>query len=110
MLTIFAQHLATIGNSIKIKENAVEPRTVKRAPQYIEHNFDKRLSEIAYEVGFESLTQFNRSFKSSPAKHPPNTEKPPKQSPHSSDLVPNSKSPFTPFVLIKPNILIVMTD
>lgn len=114
MLTIFAQHLATIGNSIKIKENAGEPQTVKRARQYIEHNFDKRLSleeaakavntsvryfckvfkkstsmtfvdyltrlrieksknlllnpnkrisEIAYEVGFESLTQFNRSFK-----------------------------------------------
>ncbi|MGK0237527.1 MAG: AraC-like DNA-binding protein/ligand-binding sensor protein [Candidatus Pelagisphaera sp.] len=114
MLTIFAQHLATIGNSIKIKESAGEPQTVKRARQYIEHNFDKRLSleeaakavntsvryfckvfkkstsmtfvdyltrlrieksknlllnpnkrisEIAYEVGFESLTQFNRSFK-----------------------------------------------
>ena len=114
MLTIFAQHLASIGNSIKIKENAREPQTVKRARQYIEHNFDKRLSleeaakavntsvryfckvfkkstsmtfidyltrlrieksknllldpnkrisEIAYEVGFESLTQFNRSFK-----------------------------------------------
>ena len=24
---------------------------------------NKRISEIAYEVGFESLTQFNRSFK-----------------------------------------------
>jgi len=114
MLTVFSQHLATIGNSVKIKENAGEPQTVKRARQYIEHNFDKRLrleeaakavntsvryfckvfkkstsmtfvdyltrlrieksknlllnpnkriSEIAYEVGFESLTQFNRSFK-----------------------------------------------
>ena len=114
MLTIFAQHLATIGNSIKIKESAGEPQTVKRARQYIEHNFDKRLSleeaakavntsvryfckvfkkstsmtfvdyltrlrieksknlllnpnkrisEIAYQVGFDSLTQFNRSFK-----------------------------------------------
>ncbi|OUW19009.1 MAG: AraC family transcriptional regulator [Opitutales bacterium TMED158] len=114
MLSIFAEHLATIGNSIKLKENSGEPQPVRRARRFIEANFDKRLSleeaakavntsvryfckvfkdstkmtfveyltrlrieksknlllnpnkrisEIAYEVGFDSLTQFNRSFK-----------------------------------------------
>jgi AraC-like DNA-binding protein len=31
--------------------------------KYILLDPNKRISEIAYEVGFESLTQFNRSFK-----------------------------------------------
>ncbi len=121
MLSIFANHLAIIGNSIKIKENANEPQTVVRARKYIEKNYDKhlsleeaakavntsvryfckvfkkstsmtfvdyltrlrieksknllldpnkRISEIAYDVGFESLTQFNRSFKKLSAQTP----------------------------------------
>ena len=44
MLSIFANHLAIIGNSIKIKESANEPQTVVRARKYIENNYDKHLS------------------------------------------------------------------
>lgn len=114
MLTIFAQHLSIIGNSIKIKESAKHPHAVIRSLRYIEENHDRHLnleeaskavnmsvryfckifkkstsmtfveylshlriekskdlllnphksiSETAFQVGFESITQFNRTFK-----------------------------------------------
>ena len=114
MLTIFAQHLSIIGNSIKTTDDAKHPYIVIKAKRYIEENHDrylsleeasksvnasvrhfckvfkkstnmtfieyitklrieksknlllnphKSISEIAFEVGFESITQFNRSFK-----------------------------------------------
>jgi AraC-like DNA-binding protein/ligand-binding sensor protein len=114
LLTIFAEHLSIVGNSINIKDRVGTPPSVIRTRKFIEEHYDeqihlddvakkvntsvryfckvfkkftgmtfveyltrlriekskhllldsnKRVSEIAFEVGFESLTQFNRSFK-----------------------------------------------
>ncbi len=114
MLSVFAQHLATVSNQLLVQQERPEPPMVTRAKEYIaEHqsedlslgevaravnastfyfckvfkkatglnftdyvsrvriekaknlvmNPNLRISEIAYEVGFQSLTHFNRVFK-----------------------------------------------
>lgn len=114
LLTIFAQHLAMLGNQVFFQQENAESPVIKRAREYIhEHqtedlslgqvakavntstfyfckifkkytgisftdylsrvriekaknlllNPNLRVSEIAYEVGFQSLTHFNRVFK-----------------------------------------------
>jgi len=114
LLSTFAEHLATISNSIQPDESAIEPKLVSKAKKYIRERFNERISldeaaqavntstrhfckvfkaatgitftdylarvrvekakhllqnphlrvsEIAFETGFESISQFNRSFK-----------------------------------------------
>jgi len=114
LLAIFAEHLATIGNSIELGAADSEPAMVGRAKRYIREHFSERISldeaaqavnastrhfckvfkqatgitfteylartrvekakhllrnphirvsEVAFETGFESISQFNRSFK-----------------------------------------------
>jgi AraC-like DNA-binding protein/ligand-binding sensor protein len=114
LLTIFAQHLAMLGNQVFFQQENAESPVIKRAREFIhEHqaedlslgqvakavntstfyfckifkkytgisftdylsrvriekaknlllNPNLRVSEIAYEVGFQSLTHFNRVFK-----------------------------------------------
>ncbi|MEM7792256.1 MAG: helix-turn-helix domain-containing protein [Verrucomicrobiota bacterium] len=114
LLATFAEHLATISNSIDVQDVDDEPKVVKNAKRYIQNRFQERISldeaaqavnastrhfckvfkqatgitftdylsrvrvekakhllqnpnlrvsEIAFEVGFESISQFNRSFK-----------------------------------------------
>jgi AraC-like DNA-binding protein len=114
LLTIFAQHLASLSNQLMVSAEKVESPLVSRAKLYItEHqneeislrqvaasvntsafyfckmfkqatgltftdylarlriekaknlllNPHKRISEVAYEVGFQSLSQFNRVFR-----------------------------------------------
>lgn len=114
MLSVFAQHLATVSNQLLVHQERPEPPMVTKAKEYIaEHqsedlslgevaravnastfyfckvfkkatglnftdyvsrvriekaknlvmNPNLRISEIAYEVGFQSLTHFNRVFK-----------------------------------------------
>jgi AraC-like DNA-binding protein len=114
LLATFAQHLATISNSIQPEAAKVDPPVVSRAKKYIDERFQERItldeaaqavnastrhfckvfkeatgitftdylarirvekakdllrnphlrvSEIAFETGFESISQFNRSFK-----------------------------------------------
>ncbi len=114
LLSTFAEHLATISNSIAVEENHDDPLVVANAKKYIQEryreqlsldeaakavnastrhfckvfkqatgitftdylsrvrvekakamlkNMKLRVSEIAFEVGFESISQFNRSFK-----------------------------------------------
>ncbi len=114
LLSTFAEHLATISNSIQPEESVVEPKLVSKAKRYIRDRFNERISldeaaqavntstrhfckvfkeatgitftdylarvrvekakhllqnphlrvsEIAFETGFESISQFNRSFK-----------------------------------------------
>lgn len=121
ILTVFAQHLSIIGNSVIIKEDAKSPPVVAKARKYIEENHHRYLSleeaskavnasaryfsrvfkkynnmtfieyrnrlrieksknlllnphknvtEIAFEVGFDSITQFNRTFKKYAGKNP----------------------------------------
>lgn len=115
LLSTFAEHLATISNSIEPEAvEAAEPQVVSRAKKYISERFQERItldeashavnastrhfckvfkqatgitftdylartrvekakhllqnphlrvSEIAFETGFDSISQFNRSFK-----------------------------------------------
>lgn len=114
LLSTFAEHLATISNSIQPADAEGEPQVVSRAKKYIYERFQERItldeaaqavnastrhfckvfkeatgitftdylartrvekakhllqnphlrvSEIAFETGFESISQFNRSFK-----------------------------------------------
>jgi AraC-like DNA-binding protein/ligand-binding sensor protein len=114
LLTIFAQHLATLSNQLMVKEEAAEPPVIAKARLFIaEHQDDdltltqvaqavntsafyfckmfkkttgmtftdylarvrvekvknlllnphKRVSEAAFEAGFQSLSQFNRVFR-----------------------------------------------
>lgn len=114
LLSTFAEHLATISNSIQPADAEGEPQVVSRAKKYICERFQERItldeaaqavnastrhfckvfkeatgitftdylartrvekakhllqnphlrvSEIAFETGFESISQFNRSFK-----------------------------------------------
>lgn len=114
LLATFAEHLATISNSIESEAAEPEPQVVSRAKKYIRERFQERItldeaaqavnastrhfckvfkqatgitftdylartrvekakhllqnphlrvSEIAFETGFESISQFNRSFK-----------------------------------------------
>jgi len=114
LLTIFAQHLSTLGNQLVIKETAAESPVITKARLYISDNQageislpqvakavnmsafyfckmfkratgltftdylarvrvekvknlllnpHKRVSEAAYEAGFQSLSQFNRVFR-----------------------------------------------
>lgn len=114
LLATFAEHLATISNSVAPEEAKVEPALVSSAKKYIQARFSERISldeaaqavnastrhfckvfkeatgitftdylarvrvekakhllenphlrvsEIAFETGFESISQFNRSFK-----------------------------------------------
>jgi AraC-like DNA-binding protein len=114
LLTIFAQHLSTVGNQLMVQEAAAEAPSVSKARTFIaEHQADeislnsvahavnmsvfyfckvfkkatgltfteylarvrvetikqllldphKRVSEAAYEAGFQSLSQFNRVFR-----------------------------------------------
>lgn len=114
LLSTFAEHLATISNSIETEASAIEPKLVSKAKRYIKDRFSEkisldeaahavntstrhfckvfkeatgitftdylarvrvekakhllqnphlRVSEIAFETGFESISQFNRSFK-----------------------------------------------
>ena len=114
MLALFAEHLATVSNSIEIKDQEDEPKLVSQAKRYIQEHYGERISldeaarvvnastrhfckvfktvtgitftdylarvrveqaklllgnphlrvsEIAFETGFESISQFNRSFK-----------------------------------------------
>lgn len=114
LLTIFAQHLASLSNQLMVSAEQVESPMVSRAKLYItEHQHEevslrqvaasvntsafyfckmfkqatgltftdylarvriekvknlllnphKRISEVAYEVGFQSLSQFNRVFR-----------------------------------------------
>ncbi|MEM8868152.1 MAG: helix-turn-helix domain-containing protein [Verrucomicrobiota bacterium] len=114
LLATFAEHLATISNSIEVQEVDSEPAVVSNAKSYIQDRFQERISldeaaqavnastrhfckvfkqatgitftdylarvrvekakhllqnpclrvsEIAFETGFESISQFNRSFK-----------------------------------------------
>lgn len=114
LLSTFAEHLATISNSIEPAVSEVEPKLVSKAKKYITERFNERISldeaahavnsstrhfckvfkeatgitftdylarvrvekakhllqnphlrvsEIAFETGFESISQFNRSFK-----------------------------------------------
>lgn len=121
LLTIFAQHLASLGNQLKVKEESAEPPLITRARLYIkEHqendltltevakavnssafyfcklfrkstgitftdyvarvrvekvkalllNPHKRVSEAAFEAGFQSLAQFNRVFRKQTGESP----------------------------------------
>lgn len=114
LLTIFAQHLAIVGNQIVVQERLAEPPSISRARKFIEEhqtehlslsqvaravnmssfyfcklfkkatginftdyvsrvrveraknlllNPNVRITEVAYEVGFQSLTHFNRVFR-----------------------------------------------
>ncbi|MFT3870884.1 MAG: helix-turn-helix domain-containing protein [Nibricoccus sp.] len=114
LLTIFAQHLASLSNQLMVKEESAEPPVITKARMYIaEHQDDdltlaqvaqsvntsafyfckmfkkatgmtftdylarvrvekvknlllnphKRVSEAAFEAGFQSLSQFNRVFR-----------------------------------------------
>lgn len=114
LLSTFAEHLATISNSIQPEAAEAEPPVVSRAKKYIRERFQERItldeaaqavnastrhfckvfkeatgitftdyvartrvekakhllqnphlrvSEIAFDTGFESISQFNRSFK-----------------------------------------------
>lgn len=114
LLATFAEHLATISNSIEIEESGQEPKLVSNAKKYIQDRFHERItldeaaqavnastrhfckvfksatgitftdyvarvrvekakhllqnphlrvSEIAFETGFDSISQFNRSFR-----------------------------------------------
>ncbi len=114
LLSTFAEHLATISNSITVEESAGDPALVANAKKYIQSRYRDalsldaaaravnastrhfckvfkqatgitftdylarvrvekakhllrnphlRVSEIAFETGFESISQFNRSFK-----------------------------------------------
>jgi len=114
LLATFAEHLATISNSIELEAAEVEPTLVSNAKRYIRDRFNERISldeaaqavnastrhfckvfkqatgitftdylarvrvekakhllrnpnlrvsEVAFETGFESISQFNRSFK-----------------------------------------------
>jgi AraC-like DNA-binding protein len=114
LLSIFAQHLASLSNQLMVKEEAAEPPVIAKARMYIaEHQDDdltlaqvaqsvntsafyfckmfkkatgmtftdylarvrvekvknlllnphKRVSEAAFEAGFQSLSQFNRVFR-----------------------------------------------
>jgi AraC-like DNA-binding protein/ligand-binding sensor protein len=114
LLSIFAEHLAILGNQVVVQEENAEPPVITKAKAYIqEHHTEQlslgqvaravntstfyfckmfkkitglhftdyvsririeksrnlllnpnlRISEIAYEVGFQSLTHFNRMFK-----------------------------------------------
>lgn len=114
LLTIFAQHLATLSNQLTVRQEAAESPSVARARIYITEHQDedlsldqvasavnmsafyfcktfkkstgmtftdylaririekvknlllnphKRISEAAYEAGFQSLSQFNRVFR-----------------------------------------------
>ena len=121
LMATFADHLASISNSIIVKEGQSEPRMITKARRYILENYksgiglgdaaqavnmsahyfckmfkkatgmtfteyltrirvekaknlllnpNRRVSEVAYDVGFESLSQFNRSFKRITGKTP----------------------------------------
>jgi len=121
LLSTFAEHLATISNSIETEAAAREPKLVSNAKRYIKERFSEkislddaahavnssarhfckvfkdatgitftdylarvrvekakhllknphlRVSEIAFETGFESISQFNRSFKRVTGKTP----------------------------------------
>lgn len=114
LLSTFAEHLATISNSIALDESQDDPMLVANAKKYIQQRYQEqlslddaaravnastrhfckvfkqatgitftdylarirvekakhllgnanlRVSEIAFDVGFESISQFNRSFK-----------------------------------------------
>ncbi len=114
LLATFAEHLATISNSIELEDDEQEPALVSNAKRYIQDRFNERISldeaakavnastrhfckvfkqatgitftdylarvrvekakhllqnphlrvsEIAFETGFDSISQFNRSFK-----------------------------------------------
>ena len=114
LLSTFAEHLATISNSIAVEESETDPTLVVNAKNYINRRYQDQISlndaaravnastrhfckifkqatritfpdylsrvriekaktllanrnflvsEIAFEVGFESISQFNRSFK-----------------------------------------------
>lgn len=114
LLTIFAQHLATLSNQLAVREENAESPTISRARAFIAENHSddlsldevaravnmsafyfckmfkkatgmtftdylarvrvekvknlllnphKRISEAAFEVGFQSLSQFNRVFR-----------------------------------------------
>jgi len=114
LLATFAEHLATISNSIGMQEGGSEPKLVSKVKKYIQGRYFEsislddaaqavnastrhfckvfksstgitftdylarvrvekaknllqnphlRVSEIAFETGFESISQFNRSFK-----------------------------------------------
>lgn len=114
LLSTFAEHLATISNSITVEEAAGDPQIVANAKKYIQSRYQEplsldaaaravnastrhfckvfkqatgitftdyvarvrvekakhllqnphlRVSEIAFETGFESISQFNRSFR-----------------------------------------------
>lgn len=114
LLSTFAEHLATISNSIAVEEAAGDPALVANAKKYIQSRYHEqlsldaaaravnastrhfckvfkeatgitftdylarvrvekakhllanphlRVSEIAFETGFESISQFNRSFR-----------------------------------------------
>lgn len=114
LLSTFAEHLATISNSITLEKSAGDPALVSNAKKYIQSRFQEplsldaaaravnastrhfckvfkqatgitftdylarvrvekakhllnnpnlRVSEIAFETGFESISQFNRSFR-----------------------------------------------
>ncbi|HAV13403.1 MAG TPA: AraC family transcriptional regulator [Opitutae bacterium] len=121
LLSTFAEHLATISNSIETEAAAEEPKLVSNAKRYIKQRYSEkisldeaahavnastrhfckvfkeatgitftdylarvrvekaknmlqnphlRVSEIAFETGFESISQFNRSFKRVTGKTP----------------------------------------
>lgn len=114
LLSTFAEHLATISNSIAVEDHKADPVLVTNAKKYIQERYHEqlslddaaravnastrhfcklfkeatgitftdylsrvrvekakhllqnphlRVSEIAFETGFESISQFNRSFK-----------------------------------------------
>jgi len=114
LLATFAEHLATISNSIELEAAEIEPALVSNAKRYIRDRYHERISldeaaravnastrhfckifkqatgitftdylarvrvekakhllrnpnlrvsEVAFETGFESISQFNRSFK-----------------------------------------------
>ena len=114
LLSIFAQHLASLSNQLMVQEESAESPAIARAREYIERNHDeemsleavagtvnmsafyfckmfkkatgmtftdylarvrvekvknlllnphKRISEAAFEAGFQSLSQFNRVFR-----------------------------------------------